>query len=79
VSTMCLRNGSNFNHINKTESPGSSVSIVTRLRAGRSRFDSGRGIELSLRYRILTGSGVHPAPYPTDTVGFFPGGKAGGA
>jgi hypothetical protein len=38
---------------------------VTRLRAGRPGFDSQRGarISFSLRYRVQTGSGAHPALY----------------
>jgi hypothetical protein len=27
-------------------------------------------------YRVHTGSGAHPAYYPVDTRGFFPGGEA---
>jgi len=32
----------------------------------------------SLRHRVKPGSGVHPASYPVDTGGSFPGGKATG-
>jgi hypothetical protein len=31
-----------------------------------------------LFYSIQTGSGAHPASYPMDTGGYFPGGRAGG-
>jgi hypothetical protein len=33
----------------------------------------------SLRHRVQNGSGAHPASYPMDTRGSFPGGKAAGA
>jgi hypothetical protein len=33
----------------------------------------------SLHHRVQTGSGAHPASYPTGTGGTFPGGKAAGA
>jgi hypothetical protein len=33
----------------------------------------------SLRYRVQTGSGAHPASYPMGTRGSFRGGKAAGA
>jgi len=47
-------------YINTTTS---SVSIVTRLRAGRSGFDRGQGQRwyFSFRYRVNTGSVVQPA------------------
>jgi hypothetical protein len=31
------------------------------------------------RHCVQTGSGAHPAPYTSVTVGYFPGGKAAGA
>jgi hypothetical protein len=33
----------------------------------------------SLHHRVQTGCGAHPASYPMDTRGSFPGGKAAGA
>jgi hypothetical protein len=53
-------------------SRGSSVSIVTTLRAERPEFDSryGQG-SLSLRHRIQTSPEAHPAAYPVGT-GDFP-------
>jgi hypothetical protein len=47
----------------------SSVSTVTRLRAGRPGFDSRHGLRISsLRHRCAQiGSGTHPASYPTRT------------
>jgi hypothetical protein len=44
-----------------------SVSIATRLRAGRSGFDTwqGQGKNHSLLLRVQNCSGSHPAPYPT--------------
>jgi len=32
----------------------------------------------SLRNRVQTGTGAHPASYPMDTGGSYPGGKATG-
>jgi hypothetical protein len=32
----------------------------------------------SLHHRVQTGSGAHPASYPTGTRGSFPGAKAAG-
>jgi len=32
----------------------------------------------SLQHHMQTGSGAHPASYPTDNTGSFPGGKAAG-
>jgi len=55
----------------------SSLGIVTRLRA---EFDpqQGQGF-FTLRYRVQTGSGVHPVSYPVGSGGLFSGGKAVGA
>jgi len=39
----------------------------------------GRGWEFSLRHRVQTGSGAHPASCPTGTRRSFPGRKAAGA
>jgi hypothetical protein len=49
------------------------------LRAGGSRvpFPAGAG-NFSLHHRVQNGSGAHPASYPMDTRGSFPGGKAPG-
>jgi len=33
----------------------------------------------SLHHSAQTGSGAHPASYPMETRGYFPGGKAAGA
>jgi len=49
---------------------GSSVSIVTKHRAGRLGYDSWQGHEfISLRYRVQTGSGVHPMGTPSSSWG----------
>jgi hypothetical protein len=47
-----------------------------RLRAGWSgvRFPGGAG-NFSLHHRVQTGSGAHPASYPVDCRGSFPGVK----
>jgi hypothetical protein len=42
------------------------------------QFPAGAG-NFSLRRRVQTGSEAHPASYPMDTGGYFPGGKAAGA
>jgi hypothetical protein len=59
----------------------SSVSVETRLRAGRpvlnSRRTSNNGI--FLRHRVQAGAGAHPASYPLGTGDSYPEGKAGGA
>jgi hypothetical protein len=44
-------------------------------RDARVRFPAGAG-NFSLHHRIQNGSGAHPASYPMDTRGSFPGGKA---
>jgi hypothetical protein len=44
-----------------------------------SGFESRWGQEFSLLHVVQTGSGAHPASYPTGTGGSFPGSKAGGA
>jgi hypothetical protein len=52
-----------------------SVSTVAELRAGRLGFDSDI---FSLRHRIQTSTGAHPATSPVGIGGSFPGGKATG-
>jgi len=55
---------------------GSSISILTELRAGRPGFYSEHGQEfIFLHHRVQTSTGVHPASYPMGTVGSFPEGK----
>jgi hypothetical protein len=62
---------------NCTARQGISVSIVTRLRAGRQGFDSRQEQlwDFSLR-RVQTQSGAHPASYTVGTGGSFSGSKA---
>jgi hypothetical protein len=62
----------------------SSVDIETRLRTYgqddrgyRARFPERAG-NFSLHHRVQNGSGAHPASYPMDSSGSFPGGKAAG-
>jgi len=62
-------------------SRSSSVSTVTRQRAGRPGFNfrQGQWREFSLCHRVRIGSGAHPASYPMSTGwGGFPGGKEAG-
>jgi hypothetical protein len=60
--------------IDKHGSRGSSVSIVTRLRAGRPGFDSRQEQEyLSLRHRVQTDSKAYPASYPVGSGAISPG------
>jgi hypothetical protein len=61
-------------------SRGSSVSVVINVRAQLSGFDSrqGRGRDFSVLDSFQTGSGVHPAPYPLLTGGYFSWGRAAG-
>jgi hypothetical protein len=47
-------------------------------RGSRVRFPAVTG-NFSLHHRVQNGSGAHPASYPMDTSGSFPGGKAAGA
>jgi hypothetical protein len=44
-----------------------------------SEFESWWGQEFLLLHAIQNGSGAHPASYPMDTGGSFPGGKLAGA
>jgi hypothetical protein len=44
-------------------------------RGSRVRFPVGA---FSLHHSVQNGSGAHPASYPKDTRGSFPGGKAAG-
>jgi hypothetical protein len=46
-------------------------------RGSRVRFPAGAG-NFSLPHRDQNGSGAHPASYPMDMRGSFPGGKAAG-
>jgi hypothetical protein len=59
----------------------SSVGIVLGYgmddRGSRVRFPTEAG-NFSLHHRLQNVSGVHPASYPIDTAGSFPGGKAVG-
>jgi hypothetical protein len=47
-------------------------------RGFRVRFPAGAG-KFVLHHRVQNVSGAHPASYPMDTRGSFPGGKAAGA
>jgi hypothetical protein len=61
---------------------GSSVGIATGYglddRSSSVRFPVEAG-NFPLLHRVQTGSGAHPASYPTYTGGAYPGGKAAGA
>jgi hypothetical protein len=47
-------------------------------RGSRVRFPAGAGNSF-LNHSVQNGSRAHPASYPMDTKGSFPGGKAAGA
>jgi hypothetical protein len=47
-------------------------------RGSRVRFPAGAE-NFSLHHRVQNGFGAHPASYPMDNKGSFPGGKATGA
>jgi hypothetical protein len=48
--------------------------------AGRPRFDSRQGLGLfSIRHRVQTGTGTHPASYPMGSGGSYPEDEAAGA
>jgi hypothetical protein len=51
-----------------------SAGLWTRWSRFRVRFLAGAG-NFSLHHHIQNGSGAHPASYPKDTRGSFPGGK----
>jgi hypothetical protein len=59
----------------------SSVSIALGYglddRGSRVQFPAGAG-SFSLHYSAQNGSGAHPASYPVDTRGSFPGSKEAG-
>jgi hypothetical protein len=59
-------------------SVGIALGYVLDDRGSRVRFPVGGG-NFSLHHRVQNGSGAHPASYPVDTRGSFPGGKAVGA
>jgi hypothetical protein len=65
----------------KIESCDSSVGIALGYwlddRGSRVRFPAGVR-NSSLHHRVQNGSGTHPASYPMDTRGTFPGDKAAG-
>jgi hypothetical protein len=58
---------------------GGSVSIWTRLRAGWPGLDvrQRQGRTFSLRPRVQTGYGAHPATFPTNKAGYFSADKYG--
>jgi hypothetical protein len=62
----------------KCKSRDSSVSIVLRYglddQGSRVRLPAGDG-NFSLHHRVQNNSGAHPASYPMDARGSFPGGK----
>jgi hypothetical protein len=64
------------------KSRDSSVSIELGYglddRGSKVRFPAETGI-FSLHHSVQNGSGAHPASYPVNTRGSFPGGKAAGA
>jgi len=60
-------------------SRGSSISIVTRLLAGQTNFESPQGLGFPSSPPVQIGSGAHPSSYTRDTGGSFPKGKAAGA
>jgi hypothetical protein len=63
----------------KNKSRDSSVGIALGYglddRGSRVRFPAGAG-NFSLHHRVQNDSGAHPASYPMDNRGSFPGGKA---
>jgi hypothetical protein len=79
-SWMVLRHRDNFRFYLKgrDNSVGVAPGYGLDYRGSRVRFPVGAG-KFSLRYRVQNGSGAHPASYPMDTSGFFPGGKVAGA
>jgi hypothetical protein len=56
-------------------SVGIALSYGLDDRCSRVRFSAGAG-NFSLHHCVQNGSGAHPASYPRDTRGSFPGGKA---
>jgi hypothetical protein len=52
--------------------------LATGWTAERSEFESRQGARISPLHVVHTGSGAHPASYPVDMEGPFPGRKAAG-
>jgi hypothetical protein len=74
VST-CIRLGTQIER-----SRNSSISVETRLQAGRPGFESRQDSEIiSPLHRVQTGSGAHPTSYPVDSRDSFLGDIAVGA
>jgi hypothetical protein len=67
-----------FLHNSRDSSVGIALGYGLNDRGSRVRFSAGAG-HFSLHHGIQNSSGAHPASYPMDTRGSFPGGKAVGA
>jgi hypothetical protein len=72
-----VKRNNRFLHLSSC-SRSSSVSIVIMLRVRQPGLDSRQKRGTSLHHRVQTGSGAHPASYPTGTGGSFPGVKRRG-
>jgi hypothetical protein len=77
-SDVVVRNVGNLPQHHDVKSPHSSVGIALGYwlddRMIGIRIPAGAG-SFSLRHRVQVGCGAHPASYPMDTGGCFPGGK----
>jgi hypothetical protein len=63
---------------NHNSSVGIALGYELDHQGSRVRFPAGDG-NFSLHHRVQNGSGSHPASYPMDIRGSFPGSKAVGA
>jgi hypothetical protein len=79
-TSVCDEERSGRLSTSRTENKLQAVGRIYGLddRDSRVRFPAEAG-NFSLKHRVQNGSGAHPASYPMDTRGSFPGGKAAGA
>jgi hypothetical protein len=63
--------------VSRDSSVGIALGYGLDDRGSRVRFPAGTG-NFSLHHRVQNDSGAHPASYPIDTRGSFPGGKRPG-
>jgi hypothetical protein len=75
---VCDLHMMNIKYYAVKRSHGSSVSIVNRLGAGRSGFNSWQSGIFSPFHCVQTGSGANSATYPVGTSNSFPWGLIAG-
>jgi hypothetical protein len=70
---MCLLSEGHSQSKSRDSSVGIALGYGLDDRGSRVRFPVGAG-NFSHHHRVQNGSGAHPASYPMDTRGSFPGG-----